>query len=69
MEPPSGQYPAVHFRHVRTATVCFLAGHVESYTPGTRNPAPGWEPATATTVRDREQIFDIGSDDALWDRE
>jgi prepilin-type N-terminal cleavage/methylation domain-containing protein/prepilin-type processing-associated H-X9-DG protein len=69
MEPPSGQYPTVHFRHVRTANVCFLDGHVESYTPGTRNPPPGWEPASATAVRDRERVFDIGSTDALWDRE
>ena len=69
MEPPSGQYPTVHFRHVQTVNVCFLDGHVEAVTPGTRNPAPSWEPATATTVRDRERIFDIGSTDALWDRE
>ena len=69
MEPPSGQYPTVHFRHVRTANVCFLDGHVEAFTPGTRNPAPSWEPATATTVRDRERIFDVGGTDGLWDRE
>jgi prepilin-type N-terminal cleavage/methylation domain-containing protein/prepilin-type processing-associated H-X9-DG protein len=69
MEPPSFQYPAVHFRHARTANVCFLDGHVESYTPGTRNPPPSWEPASATTVRDKELIFDIGSTDELWDRD
>jgi prepilin-type N-terminal cleavage/methylation domain-containing protein/prepilin-type processing-associated H-X9-DG protein len=69
MEPPSGQYPAVHFRHAQTANVCFLDGHVESFHPGTRNPAPDWEPATATAVRDRERIFDIGATDELWDRE
>jgi prepilin-type N-terminal cleavage/methylation domain-containing protein/prepilin-type processing-associated H-X9-DG protein len=69
MEPPSGQYPAVHFRHAQTANVCFLDGHVESFRPGTRNPPPSWEPASATVVRDRERIFDIGSTDELWDRE
>ena len=51
MEPPSGQYPAVHFRHARR-NVCFLDGHVESFRPGTRNPPPAWEPASATAVRD-----------------
>jgi prepilin-type N-terminal cleavage/methylation domain-containing protein/prepilin-type processing-associated H-X9-DG protein len=69
MEPPSGQYPTVHFRHAHTANVCFLDGHVQTVSPGTRNPAPGWEPATATTVRDRERIFDIGSTDEMWDRD
>lgn len=69
MEPPSGQYPAVQFRHAHCANVCFLDGHVESFRPGTRNPPPAWEPASATTVRDREEIFDIGATDELWDRE
>jgi len=69
MEPPSYQYPAVHFRHAQTANVCFLDGHVESFRPGTRNPPPGWEPGSANVVRDRELIFDIGSTDELWDRE
>jgi prepilin-type N-terminal cleavage/methylation domain-containing protein/prepilin-type processing-associated H-X9-DG protein len=69
MEPPSGQYPTVHFRHAQVANVCFLDGHVETVFPGTRNPGPGWEPASAIVVRDRERIFDIGSTDELWDRE
>jgi prepilin-type N-terminal cleavage/methylation domain-containing protein/prepilin-type processing-associated H-X9-DG protein len=69
MEPPSDQYPAVHFRHVQTANVCFLDGHVEAFTPGTRNPAPSWEPTSATILRDKERIFDIGTTDTLWDRE
>ena len=69
MEPPSGQYPAVHFRHAQVANVCYLDGHVEVVYPGTRNPSPSWEPATATAVRDRERIFDIGSTDDLWDRD
>ena len=69
IEPPSGQYPSVHFRHAHSANVCFLDGHVESFRPGTRNPAPFWEPASATPLRDREEVFDIGSTDALWDRD
>jgi prepilin-type processing-associated H-X9-DG protein/prepilin-type N-terminal cleavage/methylation domain-containing protein len=66
IEPPSFQYPAVHFRHINTANVLFLDGHVENYYPGTRNPPPSWEPASATALRDKESIFDIGSDDTLW---
>lgn len=66
IEPPSFQYPAVHFRHMHTANVLFLDGHVDNYYPGTRNAPPWWEPSSATTLRDRELIFDIGSDDTMW---
>ena len=69
MEPPSGQYPSVHFRHAQVANVCYLDGHVESIAPGTRNSPPSWEPASATILRDRERIFDIGVTDEWWDRE
>ncbi len=69
VEPPSGQYPAVHFRHVATANVLFLDGHVEAFTPGTRNAPPSWEPPSANALRDREQVFDVGSTDELWDRD
>jgi prepilin-type processing-associated H-X9-DG protein len=69
IEPPSGQYPAVHFRHTGTANVLFLDGHVEGYHPGTRNPPPSWEPASANALRDRERLFDVGSTDELWDVE
>ncbi len=69
IEPPSGQYPGVHFRHVGVANVAFLDGHVEAVTEGTRNPPPVWEPASATVLRDKERVFDVGADDTLWDRE
>jgi len=69
LEAPSGQYPSVHFRHMRAANVLFLDGHVEALSPGTRNVPPSWEPPSATTLRDRTDVYDIGSDDSLWDRE
>lgn len=70
LEPPSGQYPSVHFRHAGgVANVAFLDGHVESVSPGTRNRAPSWEPGSATVLRDQERVFDVGTNDALWDRE
>ena len=68
VEPPSGQYPAIHFRHGgKTANVAFLDGHAESRSDATRNPPPAWEPASATEKRDLEGIFDLGSDDEIWD--
>jgi prepilin-type processing-associated H-X9-DG protein/prepilin-type N-terminal cleavage/methylation domain-containing protein len=70
IEPPSGEYPSVHFRHGgKTANVLFLDGHVETWLETTRTPPPSWEPPSATTTRDAESIYDIGTDDTLWDRE
>ncbi|MFO0936694.1 MAG: DUF1559 domain-containing protein [Gemmataceae bacterium] len=69
IEAPSGQYPSVHFRHAgKIASVCFLDGHVESWTTPCRNTPPSWEPASANTLREKEFLYDIGSTDELWDR-
>ncbi|MDW8221399.1 MAG: prepilin-type N-terminal cleavage/methylation domain-containing protein [Gemmatales bacterium] len=71
IEPPSARYPTVHFRHGggRVANVAFLDGHVEVFSPGTRNPPPSWDPPSLTAFRDQWSIFDIGTNDELWDRE
>lgn len=69
LEPPSGQYPSVHFRHTNSANVLFMDGHVESIFPGTRNAPPPWDPPAAAALRDREHLFDVGATDELWDRE
>src|SRR5262249_452661 len=69
IEAPSGQYPTVHFRHANTANVLFLDGHVGAIHPGTRNPPRSWEPASANALRDKEQLYDIGANDDLWDRQ
>jgi prepilin-type N-terminal cleavage/methylation domain-containing protein/prepilin-type processing-associated H-X9-DG protein len=69
-EPPSIQTPTVHFRLFgRIANVCFLDGHVESRTDPTRNPLKPGTPAANLLILDRENIFDLGSTDELWDRQ
>lgn len=68
LEPPTGQYPSVHFRHANVACVLWMDGHVENWSPGTRNTPPGWEPASANALRDKERLFDIGATDVWWDR-
>ena len=67
LEPPSGQYPTVHFRHTgQTANVLFLDGHVETFKP-TKNELPSWWPANAAVLLDKRNIYDIGSDDESFD--
>ena len=41
LEPPSNDFPTVHFRHLGSANVAFLDGHVESRSRGWRAPAFG----------------------------
>ncbi|HEX4610877.1 MAG TPA: type II secretion system protein [Urbifossiella sp.] len=68
MEPPSQQFPSVHFRlDYKIANVMFLDGHVESRTDRTRNPSS--DPAAVQALRDDQNIYDIGTDDTLWDRD
>ena len=67
-EPPSRRYPSAHFRlSGRIANVVFVDGHVESRTDPTRNPST--DPAGVRQARDDENLFDLGTDDTLWDRQ
>jgi prepilin-type processing-associated H-X9-DG protein/prepilin-type N-terminal cleavage/methylation domain-containing protein len=75
LEPPTGgppgyPYPSVHFRHKgRTiANVLFLDGHVEAWSDKTRNTPASWDSAAVIAKRNEASIYDIGSDDTLWDR-
>ena len=69
-EPPSARSPSVHFRfHGRIANVLWLDGHVEGLTQGNRNPALSGEPGSVGPYRDAENVFDLGTNDLLWDRE
>jgi prepilin-type N-terminal cleavage/methylation domain-containing protein/prepilin-type processing-associated H-X9-DG protein len=62
---PSYQFPNTHFRHDGVANVCFADGHVETRTP-TNNGPPPWEDPQATTLRVREIVWDLGSDNSLF---
>lgn len=69
-DPPSAQNPSVHFRLTgRIANVLFLDGHVEAWTQGTRNPPSAADSPALIALRDKENVFDLGTSDALWDRE
>jgi len=66
-DPPSIRNPSIHFRYFpKTANVCFTDGHVEGWTDKVRN-ATTASPAEQQ-LRDKENVFDIGTDDTLWDR-
>jgi prepilin-type N-terminal cleavage/methylation domain-containing protein/prepilin-type processing-associated H-X9-DG protein len=67
-EPPSKQYPSVHYRLFGDmANVLFVDGHVEGRTDRTRNAAPPGDSAAILALRDQEHLFDLGTDDELWD--
>jgi prepilin-type N-terminal cleavage/methylation domain-containing protein/prepilin-type processing-associated H-X9-DG protein len=68
LEPPSSQYPTVHFRHVgNTANVVFLDGHVDTRKPDIID-VPGWWPQPAANLRNEKHVFDLGVNDELFDR-
>ncbi len=68
VEPPSAKYPTVAFRWERTAHVLFLDGHIDAYADPTRNPPPVGEGPEFNALRDKYNLFDIGTTDELWDR-
>ncbi len=68
LEPPSSEYPTVHFRHVgNTANVLFLDGHVETMKPQIHD-LPGWWPQEARDLCFEKKVFDLGDNDELFDR-
>jgi prepilin-type N-terminal cleavage/methylation domain-containing protein/prepilin-type processing-associated H-X9-DG protein len=69
-EPPSRQSPSAHFRYVgTTCNVLFLDGHVQTWTDRERTPPKAGESPDFTTLRNAENIYDIGLNDSLWDRD
>ncbi|MFV1964762.1 MAG: DUF1559 domain-containing protein [Pirellulaceae bacterium] len=62
LEPPSGQFPSVHFRHRGVANVLFLDGNVRPVKPD-RNPIGPWTSPDIERIREENNIADIGE----WD--
>lgn len=60
LEPPSGQYPSLHFRHGgQVANVAFLDGSVRAMKMS-RNPMGRWTTEAIERVRVRENLADLG---------
>lgn len=64
IEPPSNQYPTIHFRHNATANVSFLDGHVESMS-ACSIPLPTVPPAQALQMQ-QDGLANVGTDDTLY---
>lgn len=68
--PPSVRRPSVHLRLAnRIANIAFVDGHVEAITEGTRNAPAATDSPALLAIRDRENVFDYGATDELWDRQ
>jgi prepilin-type processing-associated H-X9-DG protein/prepilin-type N-terminal cleavage/methylation domain-containing protein len=61
-DPPSNQFPGVHFRHSGTANVVFLDGHVEDLTPLNNPPSP-WMTPEGEALRLKAGLFDLSAND------
>jgi prepilin-type N-terminal cleavage/methylation domain-containing protein/prepilin-type processing-associated H-X9-DG protein len=68
LEPPSSQFPTVHFRHDDVANVLMLDGHVERMTSTINPPSPWTDPDSAILMA-KERLHDLGVDDSLFDRQ
>jgi prepilin-type processing-associated H-X9-DG protein/prepilin-type N-terminal cleavage/methylation domain-containing protein len=61
-DPPSNQFPGVHFRHDGTANVAFLDGHVENMTPVNNPPSP-WATPAGEALRLKVGLYDLSAND------
>lgn len=59
LEPPSGQFPSVHFRHHGTANALFLDGHVRGFAEQVNEMGP-WTSPAIEQVRRESRLGDIG---------
>lgn len=68
--PPSERKPTAHFRQAgRICNVLYVDGHVESEMNPIRNPPPPETSPFVVKMWDQELVFDLGSNDELWDRD
>jgi prepilin-type processing-associated H-X9-DG protein len=76
LDPPSNNYPTVHFRHGGAANVAFLDGHVETRERHFRIDPAGWvSPTQAALMEQRKlgylsngNLGDPNRQDELYDR-
>ena len=68
LEPPSNTQPTVHFRHLDTANVGFLDGHVETM-GRSWIPLPSWFAAADVKANDGHRLGFIGTDDFYYQRQ
>jgi prepilin-type processing-associated H-X9-DG protein len=67
LELPSNTQPTVHFRHLGTANVGFLDGHVET-TSRSWIPLPAWFAPADVQANDAHRLGFIGPDDFYYQR-
>ena len=76
LDPPSNNYPTVHFRHSGTANVAFLDGHVETRQRHFRIDPNGWISTTQADLMEQHKLGYISNgnlnnptlQDELYDR-
>ena len=78
LEPPSANYPSIHFRHGGAANVAFADGHVESLTSHFKIdvPGPNFISASQAALMEENQlgyvvegdVNDPATQDGLYDR-
>lgn len=67
IEPPSNEFPTIHFRHNGLANIAFLDGHVEPKVPDWIE-LPSVPSAQATVMREKG-LGHVGETDELYDRQ
>lgn len=67
IEPPSDQFPTIHFRHSGTANVAFVDGHVESMIPYWIDLPTAVVPAAQVTRMQAMGLANVGEDDSYYD--
>lgn len=68
LEPPSATQPTIHFRHLDTANVAFLDGHVESRIRDTIT-LPSWFTPADVAANEKHRLGFIGNTDEWYDYE
>ena len=68
LEPPSKTQPTIHFRHLDTANVAFLDGHVETVKKSWIE-LPFWFTPQDVEKNKEHQLGFVGETDELYDRE